>query len=206
MILMKQNRYAPVFETDVRESLHISRKRLAEAAEYFERGDYARSFLLFSRSVEAGSRAGRAGDRIRPADTGLVYDQSEALNELLFAVGPDDEKLDILYDFLTDSGRKTAEAQGRRQVFLYRRMVLEHIAGIGCRPLAQESVATSEMPKGSATPDALEERLNFGFALSAYLETFIAYQRWCLDFEENSQPRMRRSLVAGRSVPACAKA
>ena len=117
-----------------------------------------------------------------------IGEQSDAVTELLQAIEPDDEKLDVLYDFLADSER---EADGYQR-FLYRQMILSFIAGIDNRPVAAA---------GMASADRLEKALDLKFALGAYLETFIAYQEWCLNFAERHvvlPEEMRRTQRGAR--------
>lgn len=155
-----------------------AKKQLAEAAKYVAAGDNDRAFYLFTCSVENSCgrlepvlRKYAAQTHFTPEQLRRVGEQSDAITELLQAIEPDDEKLDVLFDFLEDSERETDGYQR----FLYRQMVLSFIAGIDNRPIAAV---------GKVSADRMEKALDFRFALGAYLETFIAYQQWCLDFAE----------------------
>ncbi len=158
--------------------LRKAKRQLTEAVKYLNQGDGDRAFYLFSCSVE--NNCGRLEPLLRkyttqthfmPEQLHRIGEQSDAITELLQAIEPDDEKLDVLYDFLEDSERETDVYQR----FLYRQMILSFIAGINNR------LALAE---GTASADRLEKALDLKFALGAYLETFIAYQQWCLDFTE----------------------
>lgn len=121
-----------------------------------------------------------------------IDEQRKALTELLDAIGQEDEKLDILCAFLTDSERHVYGTESNRyHTFLYRRMILGLLAGIGGR-FVSAAAATN--------PEELEEALNFQFALAAYLETFLDYQRWCLAFEA------RHASERKETAPACEEA
>lgn len=172
-----------------------AKRQLAEASKYLNQGDGDRAFYLFSCSVE--NSCGRLEPMLRKyamqthftaEQLQRIGEQSDAVTELLQAIEPDDEKLDVLYDFLADSER---EADGYQR-FLYRQMILSFIAGIDNRPVAAA---------GMASADRLEKALDLKFALGAYLETFIAYQEWCLNFAERHvvlPEEMRRTQRGAR--------
>lgn len=159
---------------------NTAKRQLVEAEKYLNKGDYDRAFYLFRRSVENscgrlktifGQSAGKVQNNgiFTPEQLRIVGSQSDSLTELLHAIDRDDEKLDILYDFLVDSERQS----NGHQAFLYRQMVLNFVAGIDNRPVSVAGVTDSER---------LERALDLKFALAAYLETFISYQQWCLNF------------------------
>ena len=112
-----------------------------------------------------------------------LNDVSESLQPLLQAIKQRDEKLDLLSAFLADaepSGHlphptslTEPSVQDRLSTFLYRQMILEQIVSIPYQPAVIAPSVPSE--KG-------EEELNFHFALTAYLKTFLLDHQACLDF------------------------
>ena len=100
--------------------LNSAQKQLLLANKYYDQGEYDRSFHLFCRSVEnsnrlldtvSGFNSGcydrKARYRIFTSDRMKDYqieDRFKALKELFTAIDQRDEQLDLLHDFLVDSG------------------------------------------------------------------------------------------------------
>lgn len=152
-----------------------SKTHLAEAIKYMNKGNYDLSFSFFRRSVVASCRL--IGFAAGKMDAGMesyqIEDKFEGLTDLLDVIGQRDEKLDMLFGFLADSDRQATDRSNREGVCFYRQMVLSLIASIPNRNIPSEQVATAK---------EYEDILNFKFAMASYLETFIDYQRWCLEF------------------------
>ncbi len=173
---------------------NMAQNHLTEAVKHLEQSHYDLAFSFFRRSVVASNRlTGFEGGFLEGSDipeTNSLYmnDLGSSLNDLLKAIGKRDEKLDILHAFLLDSdlqetsaipGESAIPAQNRYQAYLYRQMILGMIASIPNRTLLTEQTVSA---------DAMEDMLNFKFALAAYLDTFIHYQQECLNFfRENGQ-------------------
>ena len=155
--------------------LNSAQKQLLLANKYYDQGEYDRSFHLFCRSVEnsnrlldtvSGFNSGcydrKARYRIFTSDRMKDYqieDRFKALKELFTAIDQRDEQLDLLHDFLVDSGME-----------LY-----------GASSFGMDNFG-ADLPQTSSTNNRLEEELNFRIARTAYLKNFMEYQRWSLRF------------------------
>lgn len=165
-----------------------SKTHLAEAIKYMDKGEYDLSFSFFRRSVVASCRLiGFASGKMSPGmESYQIEDKFEGLTDLLDVIGRRDEKLDMLFGFLADSGRQATDQSPDQPnyegVCFYRQMVLSLIASIPNRHIPSEQVVTAK---------EYEDILNFKCAMAAYLETFIDYQLWCLKFIQKNwlQPK-----------------
>lgn len=171
--------------------LNSAQKQLLLANKYYDQGEYDRSFHLFCRSVEnsnrlldtvSGFNSGcydrKARYRIFTSDRMKDYqieDRFKALKELFTAIDQRDEQLDLLHDFLVDSGMELYGASSfGLKTMLYRQMLLSFVAGM--------DNFGADLSQASSTNNRLEEELNFRIARTAYLKNFMEYQSWSLRF------------------------
>ena len=187
---------ATIFNQVNSSALRAAREQLAEAIQCYDRGDYDRSFYFFSRSVEKScALLSAVGGEYLPGEIFTdprmkayqIDEQFEAMAELLGAFEQEDEKLDLLHAFLTDSGPEAlAGTETRYRLFLYRQMLLSFVAEIDNHCFSSDDMTDS---------DQLESLLNLKFALAAYLESLMAYQQWCLEFIEENGLRHDNALA-----------
>ena len=170
--------------------LNLAHTQLTKAIQQLQQGNYTLSFSSLRQSVITTHRlTGFKGSLWQHGDSFNsqsldMNDIGHSLHLLLQAIEHRDEKLDLLSTFLADSElsfqapqtifrTEPSPAQDLLSKYLYRQMVLEQIVSIPYQP----SVINTSFPA-----DEVEEELNFQFALTAYLETFIHYHQACLDF------------------------
>ena len=170
--------------------LNLAHTQLTKAIQQLQQGNYTQSFSSLRQSVIATHRlTGFKGSLWQhnhsfEAQNLNMTDTGHSLHLLLQAIDQRDEKLDLLSAFLADSERsfpvpqtmfpsEPLPVQDLLSKYLYRQMVLEQIVSIPYQPSVTDT---------SFTADEVEEELNFQFALTAYLETFIHYHQACLDF------------------------